>query len=98
MQRLLQGLERLRDRLGQLQGVGRGRHALRRAQKKFVAQGLPQTAERAADRRLAHAECLRHGRNTAQLQQAVEHAQQIQVETAQVIHLIFKYRLSIESA
>jgi len=65
---------------------------LLRAQKQLVPQRLPQAPQRAADRRLAHAQRLRHFRHPAQAHQMMEHPQQVQIKARQVHAALFEFQ------
>jgi hypothetical protein len=76
--------ERLAHRGPQRQCARRGLHALAAAHEQVVAHHLAQAAQRVADGRLGERQLLGRAREIALGHHFVEHAQQVQVQGAEV--------------
>jgi hypothetical protein len=68
----------------QVLGLGRGRHALRRADEQIILKRLAKPGERVAERRLGHVQARGRLGHAAVLHHGVEHDEQIEIQRAQI--------------
>ena len=85
-------VHRIGDRLRDLLGQRRRRHALCRAQEQFVAEQAAQPLQGVADRRLRDAQRFGRARHAALDHQLVEDSQQVEIKIVEIHHVCIRWR------